>query len=694
MGVVYRAEDTRLGRHVALKILREDLATDVEWNRRFHHEVRVASAVTHPGIATVYDFHHDGETAFFTMEYVEGRNLREVVDDGPMPLPRLIDASLQMAEALAVAHRKGVVHRDLKPENVMASDSGFYKILDFGLARLDIAGGDPGSGSQLKTVSADTTGSGRLVGTVAYMSPEQAQGNAVDARSDIFTFGSLLYELATGLPAFRKKNAIATFHAIVHEQPAPLRNVRPGLPPRFERIVSRCLAKDPARRYPSTDALAEDLRALAQETGSAVGRIPWAAPGTRPGRRVWLWGSAALITVAAIAALFLTMRGPGEVVQGVAPATPAATAALPDAARTEPAVSTPAASGYLAVSAFANNTGDADADWMKRGLAEMLTTELAATGDFNVISTQRLYDLLAVAGRADLGSAEQATVTELARWAGAAMVVTGSIVRSAAGYRVDAQVYDTATGRVLTATKAEGEDVARMPALLAAGLAQGLRSGKGGAAPVAPAPALARIAPEASRSYTTGLELYHDLRFSEAAKEFQRSVSADPAFSLARLRLGMSLYLEGRKEAGLKALDEAAARAQDLPERERRLLVVIKDGLEGKEPATVDSALAGFVRRYPHDQEALFWKAQAASDVSGDPIAAIRILRGILEKEPDNLPAVSAMSMQLARLGRPGDARGILEDYIGRHPEAAEPLRKIIVACETAAAEGPLSPAR
>ncbi|HXI03527.1 MAG TPA: serine/threonine-protein kinase, partial [Candidatus Saccharimonadales bacterium] len=295
MGVVYRAEDTRMGRMVALKLLRPDLAGDDEWNRRFEREVRAASSFSHPGIATIYDFQHEGGSAFYTMELVEGRNLREVLKkEGPLPAPALVECALQIAAALAEAHRKGVVHRDLKPENVMESASGFYKILDFGLARC--VPGDllaPGTGSSLETVPRDTTQAGRIVGTVSYMSPEQAQGAAVDARSDIFAFGSLVYELATGEPPFRRANAIATFHAIVHEDPPPLGAALPGVPGELERILARCLAKDPARRYQKASDLADDLRALRGSGASGAGRISAVSgyPGANVARSMKIWGT-------------------------------------------------------------------------------------------------------------------------------------------------------------------------------------------------------------------------------------------------------------------------------------------------------------------------------------------------------------------------------------------------------------------
>jgi tRNA A-37 threonylcarbamoyl transferase component Bud32/TolB-like protein len=684
MGVVYRAEDQRLGRHVALKVLREELASDREWNRRFEHEVRAASAVTHPGIATVYDFHHEGKTAFLTMEFVEGRTLRDVLEDGPLPVHDLLEAAWQMAEAIGEAHRKGVIHRDLKPENVIASTSGYYKILDFGLARLETAEGTPDLGSQLRTVSTDASGSSRLVGTVTYMSPEQAQGLPVDARSDLFTFGSLVYELATGKPAFRRHNAIATFHAIVHEDPEPLASLRPDVPAELERIVGACLQKDPERRPRSAADLQRELRALARGGGYATAGERAAAPVARA-RRPWIWmaGAAAVILIAALAAVW----GPSSLRRTAPPAAPA-TGAVPPAPGGD-VVQTAAASASadtLAVSAFANNTGDPSADWMSRGVAEMMTSELTMIGRFRVISTQRLNDLLSMTGRSDLRSAEGKTVTELARWAGAGVVVTGSIVKVAGGYRVDVQASDTTTGQVMAAAKTEGPDVGGMPPRLAASLDQGLGGGIGhpDRTPGHPGAVTTAVASdEATRWYAQGKGLYENLRFAEAADSFRRAVDADPGYSVARMRLGMSLYLQGRKNDGLEAIRQVAAKGLvGLPERERRLATILDEMFRTRRPEAAQRALDEYVKRYPADVEGDFWKAQGVADIAGDPILAIRILRSILEKEPDNLAAVSAMSMHIARLGSPADAKSILEDCLGRHPEAEAPLTQLIESCD------------
>ncbi|HEY1250437.1 MAG TPA: serine/threonine-protein kinase, partial [Thermoanaerobaculia bacterium] len=261
MGEVYRARDARLSREVAIKVLPSATAADPDRRARFEQEARSASALNHPNILTIYDIGESGGTIYIAMELVEGRTLRELVASGdPMPTKKLLDVAVQISEGLAKAHASGIVHRDLKPENVMVSKDGFVKILDFGLAKLtEIA---PQEASVLPTAVAAPTQPGTVMGTAGYMSPEQASGQPVDFRSDQFTLGAILYEMAAGQKAFQRKTGAETLVAIIREEPAPLSQAAPKAPAPVRWIVERCLAKDPEERYASTKDLARDLRNL------------------------------------------------------------------------------------------------------------------------------------------------------------------------------------------------------------------------------------------------------------------------------------------------------------------------------------------------------------------------------------------------------------------------------------------------
>src|SRR5262245_43477127 len=260
MGEVYRARDTRLGREVAVKVLPEELAKDRDRLGRFEQEARAASALNHPNIVTVHDVGFEADRPFLAMELVDGKSLRELVVSGALPVRRMLTIGVQIAEGLAKAHSAGIVHRDLKPENVMVSKDGFVKILDFGLAKLTEV--DSGGVSAMPTLARPETKSGVVLGTVGYMSPEQASGEAVDFRSDQFSLGSILYEMATGQKPFQRKTAAETMAAIIREEPEPAGKLRGDLPVPARWILDRCLAKDPEERYGSTRDLAREIAAV------------------------------------------------------------------------------------------------------------------------------------------------------------------------------------------------------------------------------------------------------------------------------------------------------------------------------------------------------------------------------------------------------------------------------------------------
>jgi Tol biopolymer transport system component len=289
MGEVFRARDTRLGRDVALKFLPDDLAADPDRRARFDREARALAALNHPGIVSIYAIETEGGQPFIAMECVEGRVLTDVIPKGGLPLDRLLAIATQVAGAVAAAHTHGIVHRDLKPANVMVGPRDLVKVLDFGLAKLRDRERGPDLGAAETVAPAqDITGEGRILGTVAYMSPEQAEGRAVDARSDIFSLGVLFYEMAVGERPFKGDTSLSVLSAILRESPRPLLEVNPSLPRELARVVRRCLAKDPDERYQSTADLRSDLDDLRQASHSGELRLPASVPApSRAASRRW-----------------------------------------------------------------------------------------------------------------------------------------------------------------------------------------------------------------------------------------------------------------------------------------------------------------------------------------------------------------------------------------------------------------------
>jgi Tol biopolymer transport system component len=317
MGELYRGIDTRLNRPVALKILPADLLQDDDRLRRFTHEAKAASALNHPNIVTVYDIGSEAGIDFIVMEHVAGRTLEEVIGRRPMAITPLLRHATQIADALSAAHAVGIVHRDLKPTNVMVTDQGLVKVLDFGLAKLTEV--SPTAGDQHTRTEAQLgspTERGMIVGTASYMSPEEAEGATVDARSDIFSFGSVLYEMATGRRAFEGSTTMSTIAAVLRDEPRPISTITAPLPHDLEVLINRCLKKDPSRRVQHMADLKVALQELKEDSES--GRLMLSvssAPAPTARRPRWPVAVAALAGIVAVAAvtgwILLGRRAPG-----------------------------------------------------------------------------------------------------------------------------------------------------------------------------------------------------------------------------------------------------------------------------------------------------------------------------------------------------------------------------------------------
>jgi Tol biopolymer transport system component len=311
MGEVYKAKDTRLDRMVAIKVLPAAVARDPERLARFEREAKAVAALSHPNILAIHDFRDEGGTTFAVMELLDGQSLRQRLDEGRLPQRRAVDYATQIAHGLAAAHQRGIVHRDLKPENLFLCADGRVKILDFGLAKLTPRGG-PDSETLTEGASLLTTEPGIVLGTAGYMSPEQVRGLAADHRSDIFSFGAILYEMLAGQRAFHGDSAADTMSAILKDDPPELATVDPGVSPGLERIVGHCLDKSAEQRFQSAHDLAFDLEAL--PAGSRTGSSAASPLAVRPARRLALAALAVVLLASYAAAYWLGGKaGPGPV---------------------------------------------------------------------------------------------------------------------------------------------------------------------------------------------------------------------------------------------------------------------------------------------------------------------------------------------------------------------------------------------
>jgi serine/threonine protein kinase/tetratricopeptide (TPR) repeat protein len=503
MGEVYRARDGRLGRIVAIKVLRHDLAADRDRVERFEREARSASGLNHPNIVTIHDVGIEKSTSYIAMEWVDGTTLRELVATGrPQPVPAVVKIGTQIAEGLAKAHGAGIIHRDLKPDNVMVTHDGLVKILDFGLAKL--AGPAADVGSQLATQSGGTA-AGVLLGTVGYMSPEQATGAVVDYRSDQFALGIILYELATGRRAFRRESAPQTLTAIIEDELERVDTFNPRVPVQLSHVIARCLAKKPDERYESTRDLARDLRDLIHES-SAPG-IAAAPIRRRSLARVPL--VATLVALVSLAA-YLTLRSRDRVVS------------VGDNNRR-----------VVAVLPFRDLTGDPARAYFAAGVTDEIRGQLAKLGALRVLSrsaVERYGDANVRGLRADLG---------------AGSAVEGSVRLEGARVRVAVELVDTETEQTLWSEQYDRslEEVLSVQRDVALRIAEALK------ATLSPAERqsvqrLPTTNPEAYQIYLQSQVLSSlDRQQNRRAIELlQDALKLDPGFAVAQARMAYRTF--------------------------------------------------------------------------------------------------------------------------------------------------------
>jgi serine/threonine protein kinase len=387
MGVVYEAEDSRLGRHVALKFLPAELAQDVTTLQRFQREARAASALNHPNICTVHAIEQHESQHFIVMELLEGQTLAATIAAGPLELPRVLDLTIQIADALESAHGKGIVHRDLKPANIFVNSRGQAKILDFGLAKIGTqrtASASEDSGTVTIAPPPDElTKAGSTIGTVSYMSPEQARGQLTDARTDLFSLGTVIYEMATGSRPFGGESSAVVFEAILNREPAAVNLVNPRLPAELNRIIARALEKDRNFRYQTASDMKADVLRLKRDVESASGRAPASSEGGREPSKA---GAAA-------------------------------------------------AEKSVAVLYLENLSGVKEDEYLRDGVTEDIITELSK------IKGLKIFSRPTVLAYRD----KQVTPVQIGQQLGAAYVLGGSLRRAGTRLRINAQLVDTHT---------------------------------------------------------------------------------------------------------------------------------------------------------------------------------------------------------------------------------------------------------
>lgn len=632
MGEVYRATDTRLGRDVAVKVLPAGVAMRPDRLERFRREASTVAALNHPNIVTLFAIEEADGVPFLTMELVEGERLDRMVPGGGLPLGRALDLGITLADALVAAHDKGIVHRDLKPGNVMVTGDGRLKVLDFGLAKLTADAADLDA-TRAATLAAPISTAGQVVGTVPYMAPEQIRGEDADARTDVFATGILLYELLTGTRPFAGKSSADVSSAILRDTPPPPTQLRAGLPPDLDRIVSRCLEKDRGRRLQTMRDLRNELelvkRALEREGGTpAVAAAPVPRPAAAP---------------PASASALSTGSGPGaDPPSAIAPS--------------------------VAVLPFANRSRDEEDEIFTDGLADELISVLARIRGLKVAARTSSFrfkgkseDLATIGAQLGVATCLEGSV----RKAGNRLRIAVQLVGVADGFPLWSETYD----RTLDDIFAVQDDIAQsvVKELRAALLGEKPDSGTSGAvrAEVEEAARGRGTDTEAHRLYLQGSFLVRQ-QTAESVQQgvafLRRALELDPKHALAWAWLSRGMtnlagwalvpVAEGGREAR-EAAERALGLEPDLPAAHVSLGIAL--GFHSRDWKRARAALERAVELAPQDQEVLlleglvlFWMA-ALDD-------AIRILEGLTRADPLNVLGFGALGRAYRCAGRLDDA--------------------------------------
>lgn len=666
MGEVYLARDTRLGRKVALKVLSAALAGEPEFKERFFHEARSVSTLAHPNITTIHEIGEAEGLHYIALEYVEGQTLESLLAGGKgLDSEKLLDLALPLAEALHYAHEKGIVHRDLKPANILVSELGNPKILDFGLAKMiptDVSDDEEGEAPTL----ARLTQAGMVVGTISYMSPEQALGQRVDPRSDVFSFGCLLYEMASGRRAFAGDTPTQVLDSLLHKEPVALDRLCPELPSGMVGIVHKALRKDSRERYQQMADLAADLRHTIRESGPHPAREAEAfvpeTPGTVGAHRWWdwRWGAAALVVTAVAGAVAFTsfLSSP---------------ASLP---------------GALGVMYFENVSEPDDPGNTGRMLASLLASELSGSAGLDVVSYQRLHDVAKLL-QGEGGFVDRSVASEVAQRAGVGTMVVGKVVRVGDRLVATTELVDVATGRSLASQRTEGrstEDVFAMAEELGRqvrrDVARSLFHGEIVSSAASPVRNLTSSV-DAYRAYVRGESLLQRGDFETALEEFEQAVRIDPEFALAHFRLSMAARWLSDGTVAHQAARRAVVLVEKAPVSYREVIranAMYQEGAYAQAIPLLETAL----EKDPNLKEALYILSQiyVHSSRDGNLPLAIDLMERLLSLDPEFYLVYDRLALAYAFLGDLDAARQRLAEWEDISPEKVEGLRSVLAVLE------------